>query len=489
MTQPATAEAVRPWTVEQKGIDWVSDDERRGVPSRLFWPWTAANFSFFTIAYGVFVTALGLSWWQAIIAVLVGLGLSYPIVGLAGLAGMRGGAPTMTLSRAAFGYHGNKLPTLFVYLSLVGWETVSVVLGTLATGTIMRRLDPDLATDTTLAVSFGITTVLAIVIGIYGYEVILRVQKWITLTVAVMTIMYLVLIVPKLDWSIATPAGSVAVLVGGVMLVFANGIGWTPGGADYSRYLPRASSPKSVIGWTAFGGGFAPAILMCFGVLLSSGNPDLARATVIDPIGAFATQLPTWFLIPFLAATLLSVIAGAVYNLYSSGLNLLALGVRLSRPVSIVIDGVLMVLGGIYLVFISPSFFAPVQAFIIVIGVVVAAWAAVFVVDLLLHRKDGFLLTDLYTPAGAYGRFNIAGMTSLIVAIVIGLGMVTSFDPHIQKVLGYLLTDAARQGSLGASNIGVALAFLIAGALYAVLSTTVLRHRSTEASAHGGAAH
>lgn len=475
MVEQAAPGAGRGWEIEQKGIEWVSDSERHGVPGRLFWPWTAANFSFFTVAYGVFVVGLGLSWWQGALAVLIGAGLSYPVVGLVALAGTRGGAPTMALSRAAFGYHGNKLPTLFVYLSLVGWETISVALGALATRTVVARINPELATTPTLAVGFAVTAILVIIIGVYGYDVIMRVQKWITLVVAAMTVAYLLIIIPKLDFSAPAHTGSLALMVGGITLVIANGIGWTAGGADYSRYLPRTSSPAAVAGWTTVGGAVAPTVLMLFGILLTAGDPPLAAAVATDPIGAFAAQLPTWFVLPFLLTTILSVIAGAVFNLYSSGLNLLALGVRLPRWLAVGIDGILMVVGGIYLVFVAPRFFAPLQAFLIVIGVVTASWSAIFVVDLFLHRREGYRKDALYAPTGAYGRVNLAGVLSLVAAIVVGLGLVTSADENLRNLLGYFLSSAAKSGGIGASNMGVAVAFLVGGALYASLSTTVLR--------------
>jgi nucleobase:cation symporter-1, NCS1 family len=230
-----------------------------------------------------------------------------------------------------------------------------------------------------------------------------------------------------------------------------------------------------VIWWTTIGGATAPAVLMLFGVLLTAGDPALAAAAAADPIGAFAVRLPTWFLIPFLLATILSVIAGAVFNLYSSGLNLLALGLRIPRWVAVAIDGVLMVIGGFYLIFVAPSFFAPVQAFLIVIGVVTAAWSAIFVTDLVLHRKSGYDKDALYDPAGRYGGFNVAGVLSIVIAIVVGLGLVTSADGNIRSILGYWLTPAAEAGSVGASNIGVAVAFVVGAALYGLLSTTVLR--------------
>ena len=46
----------------------------------------------------------------------------------------------MVLSRAAFGVRGNRLPSALSWLLTVGWETVLVILATLATATVLDRL-------------------------------------------------------------------------------------------------------------------------------------------------------------------------------------------------------------------------------------------------------------------------------------------------------------------------------------------------------------
>ncbi|WP_425558996.1 purine-cytosine permease family protein [Kutzneria kofuensis] len=128
--------------VEQRGIEHVPDEERYGTPSRQFWVWSAANLSMLPVGYGLFVVAVGLNWWQAMLAVVIGIALSYPLVGAVAIAGTRGGAPAMMLSRASFGVLGSRLPTLITWFTVVGWETVSVALGALATRTVLERLSP-----------------------------------------------------------------------------------------------------------------------------------------------------------------------------------------------------------------------------------------------------------------------------------------------------------------------------------------------------------
>ena len=93
--------------VELNGINVIAEDERKGKPSDLFWPWCAANISVLAISYGSFVVGFGLSFWQATLAGVIGVLLSFALCGVVALAGKRGSAPTMVLSRAAFGVKGN----------------------------------------------------------------------------------------------------------------------------------------------------------------------------------------------------------------------------------------------------------------------------------------------------------------------------------------------------------------------------------------------
>src|ERR1700730_15406786 len=127
-------------SVEQNGINVITESERKGRPSDLFWPWCAANIAVLGISYGSFLLGFGISFWQATIAGVVGTIFSFLLVGLVSLAGKRGSAPTMVLSRAAYGVQGGRLPAALSYILLIGWETVLVSPATLATATVFGRL-------------------------------------------------------------------------------------------------------------------------------------------------------------------------------------------------------------------------------------------------------------------------------------------------------------------------------------------------------------
>src|SRR5919198_4000431 len=126
--------------VEANGINVISDDERKGTPRSLFWPWFGANVSVLGLSYGAFALGFGISFWQALAAGVLGIVVSFLLCGFVAVAGKRGSAPTMVLSRAAYGVHGNRLPSVISWMLTVGWETVLTALATLATATVFGRL-------------------------------------------------------------------------------------------------------------------------------------------------------------------------------------------------------------------------------------------------------------------------------------------------------------------------------------------------------------
>ncbi|HEY6499738.1 MAG TPA: hypothetical protein VIZ20_09950, partial [Streptosporangiaceae bacterium] len=183
-----------------------------------------------------------------------------------------------------------------------------------------------------------------------------------------------------------------------------------------------------------------------------------------DPIGALTTILPTWYLFPFAIVAVLGLVGGAVLDIYSSGLTLLAAGLRAPRYVAAMIDGVLMVAGTIYVVFFSHNFIGPFEGFLITLGVPIAAWCGVMLADLLLRRRD-YTDADLYNPAGRYGDVRWTAVTLMVLGTVIGWGLVVNTSASWLKWQGYLLGPIGLGGKAGTwafANLGVVIALAVA---------------------------
>lgn len=477
----STAEVNPKIKLELNGTNVIHESERHGKPSHLFWPWCGANVSLLALSYGAFFLGFGISFWQATLAALLGTVLSFFLVGISSIAGKKSNAPTMVLSRAAFGIKGNLIPGLLSYAVFVGWETVLVSLATLATGTIFERIghvDRNIA----MACGFLIALALTVVGGVLGHSMIMKLQKYITGITVVATLLYILLTFDAVNWrSIQSlPEGSSQAFIGALIFgVTGIGLGWVNSAADYSRYLPRTVSSRGVIGWTVFGASVVPIILVIYGALLAGSDKKLFDAIAVDPIGALTTLLPTWFLAFFALIAILGLVGGAILDLYSSGLTLIAIGLPIKRHVAALIDALIMLLGTIYIVWFAPNFFIPFQGFLITLGVPIATWSAVFVVDVLLRKKQ-YAEDDLYDLQGRYGTWNIKALALVVIGSFVGFGFVTNTFASSLSWQGYLLPlIGGKNGPWAYANLGVALALLIGGVGYWIIARSEIKKQES----------
>jgi NCS1 family nucleobase:cation symporter-1 len=451
--------------LELNGTNVISESERSGKASSLFWPWCGANVSLLALSYGSFFLGFGISFWQATAAAIIGTVLSFLLVGFSSLAGKRSNAPTMVLSRAAFGINGNLIPGLLSYLVFVGWETVLVSLATLATGTIFVRLG-HINHDLAMVIGFLIAVGLTIYGGVLGHSVIMRIQKYLTLITIFATVLYIALTLGKVDWEAVSkiPAGNAQGFIGALIFgITGIGLGWVNSAADYSRYLPRKTSSAAVVGWTVLGASIVPIVLVIYGALLAGSDPKLGEGIAMDPIGALTTLLPTWYLGIFALIAILGLVGGAILDLYSSGLTLIAIGLPIKRHIAASIDGAIMLAGTIYIVWFADNFFFPFQGFLITLGVPIATWSAIFVTDVLL-RKRAYDEIDLYNLAGRYGIWNFKSLALMAIGSIIGWGFVTNTFASWLSWQGYFLwIIGGKDGGWAFANIGVLLALVVGG--------------------------
>jgi len=456
---------LHPLQIESNGINVIGDAERKGRPRSLFWPWFAANVSVLGLSYGSFVLGFGISFWQAVLVGLVGIIVSFLLCGFIAVAGKRGSAPTMVLGRAAFGVRGNKLPSVISWVLTVGWETVLTILATLATATVFTRLGVGGGTGTEV-VALIVVAALTVIGGVMGFDLIMRMQSVITIVTGVLTVIFIVLVADKIHWHTvaAIPSGSPEKVIGALVFVMTGfGLGWVNAAADYSRYLPRSSSSRGVIGWTTFGSSVAPVVLLVFGLLLAGSSSSLSSAIGANPIGALTSLLPTWFLVPFAIVAVLGLVGGSVLDIYSSGLALLTAGLRAPRFVAALIDGTVMIGGTIYVVFFASNFVGQFEGFLTTLGVPIAAWAGIMLADILLRRRD-YAEPELYNPKGRYGNVRPLPIAIIVVATALGWGLVTNTAASWLTWQGYLLGPFGLGGKAGAwafANLGVLLALVL----------------------------
>jgi NCS1 family nucleobase:cation symporter-1 len=458
----ANPESDQVWSIELNGINPITDAERHGTPFELFWVWFASNVGILGVVYGAILFSLGLNLWQSIFVALVASALSFALVGVLSVAGKRGGAPMLTLSRAAFGPRGNIAPTLISWISLVGWETVLTITAAYAMLGLLNILG--LATNALWTiVSLVIVAALIVILGLLGHATLIWIERLATWLFGILTLLIVIFLIAKTNWpvvlSMKPGPWDTGVLAALSIVAAGTGIGWVNSGADYTRYLPRRSSSGSLVWWTIFGGTLPLLVLMIVGVLLSSRVPNLASAA--NPIQIIGQALPSWFAIPYLLTAVGGLIAAADLDIYSSGLNLLALGLKAERYKTVLIDGTIMIIGSIYVMLISQNFLGSFESFLELLADGLAAWSAIFLVDMLWRRSyDPDALRDTTSSSRYFyvGGFNIWAFVGWLVGFVISL--LFTATP--------LFTGPFAVGIFAGSSLGFILGFIASIIIYGV---------------------
>jgi purine-cytosine permease-like protein len=452
--------------IEHAGIEIIPESERHAKPRDLFWPWFAANVSVFGMSYGAWILGFGISFWQAALVSVIGIVVSFFLCGVIAIAGKRGSAPTMVLSRAAFGVNGQKVPGIVSWLTSIGWETYLAILAVLATSSIITRLGGDGGT----AVKLGATAVVAAMIvgaSVLGYHTIMKLQSLLTWLTGFITILYVVLTFPHIDFAAvgSIPNGGLGQVIGALVMVMTGfGLGWINIAADWTRYQKRTASDGAIIFWNTFGASVAPIPLVLVGLLLAGSDPALSEAINSDPLGALASILPVWVLVPFLLTAVLALVSGAVLGIYSSGLTLISLGIKIPRPAAAGLDGAILTLGTIYVVFFAANFVEPFQSFLITLGVPLASWAGILIADILRRRAD-YDEKALFDPSGRYGAWDWTSIGTMVAASVIGWGFVVNAFAESatwNNWQGYLLfLIGGKDGDWAYANLGVFFALVL----------------------------
>ncbi|MFF1410818.1 purine-cytosine permease family protein [Streptomyces sp. NPDC058289] len=408
--QETTADVDEVFRVETHGIDPIPDAERHGGAKDLFWLWFGSNLTFTYVINGALAVAFGLTFWQAT-AVVVISGLSFFAISAAGLSGIRTGTATLVISRAAFGVRGNWPAGVLNWVVSIGYTIVNTVVGTLALEVFFAEIG--LGEGTVIrAAALGITLALTFAVAMWGHATVQFAERWMAYVLAVGFGALLVFVLPGTETT--APADALAPGLSGWSLAFvvmlAGPFSYLPMPADYTRYLPRTTSLKSIT-WMGALGGFVSSVALGIAGVAAATQTDMT-----DAVAGAESLLPGWFQPLFLALVLGGSVTNSIITLYSSSLNLQVLGIPWSRARAIVVSAVVTAAGSLAALFLT-DFTTSLLSFLSLLIIVFAPWGGVFLADMLL-RRCRYDSDALHAGSeGAYwyrSGYHPAGMTALL---------------------------------------------------------------------------
>lgn len=437
-------------TIERHGVESIPDADREASIfdfARICW---GGSNSLATAVLGAFPIMFGLSLSQAVLASLLGVGVGALVLAPMAIFGPINGTNNAVSSSAHFGVVGRivgsflSLLTAIAFFAISVWSSGDAVLGA------AQRIFHIEPTPGKLALAYSAFALSVLVVCVYGFRFMLLVNKTAVVASSLLFGIGLIAFWPDFDARYAGVGlhwGEVAFwppFISSALVVLANPISFGAFLGDWTRYLPRTTRRRTLMGATVLAQ-LLSLLPFLFGVMTASiiavRAPDyLATA---DYTGGLLALCPGWFMVPMLALAVLSGMSTGTTSLYGTGLDFSSVFPRLTRPQATLLIGTLACLlvfaGRFYF-----SLFGTLSTFVSLIVVTTTPWMVIMMIGYVVRR--GFYIPDAMQVfnrgqiGGAYwfiGGWNLAAMSAWVVSSTLAL-LAVNIPGHFVGPLGNL---------------------------------------------------
>jgi NCS1 family nucleobase:cation symporter-1 len=359
--------------VEAHGIEAIPASERHGAPRELAGLWAGAFVNYASLfTASLLTTYYGLGVWDGLLATTLGTIAAALILGLLSNTGPRSGLPQIAYTRGIFGLRGSYIGAALTLFLAIGWFAVDCVIAAQAGAQLFGGGSPPL--------TFGLVLVIAavsVVVAVFGHQTIKVLETYGAITFAILSAALFLFLTPQFHWTQGpsfTGPDYAGAFVLGFMTCFALVASWYPFASDYSRYLPAASSTRSVTLWPIVGVAVPMVLLGAFGLLLPTIDLQLAQGQGV--LAVISAHTPPWVAIPFFLFIVVGEVWANYLDVYTAGLVTLAMGIRLKRWQTALGCGLLGTALAAYAVLVT-DFHVAYEDFLILTYLWAPAWAAV----------------------------------------------------------------------------------------------------------------
>ena len=423
------APGFEPSGFERNGVDRIREGDRTSTPGTFFVIFIGGSVGLGAVAFGWVGLTFGLGLWATISAIAVGTAVGIVLLIPLVLLGSRTATNNATASGAAFGVRGRfvgsgiGLLTCLVSVALTVW--ISGAAG-VAVADRLFGLPDSLGAQ---AVVFALVAAVSAAVAIWGYRWLVRATAAIFAIGGILMILMPVAFGGRIQWGYAGGEYLLGTFWATWLLV-ATTVG--VGGAlvvctilgDWTRYIrsdlhpPRTLAPVAAV--ALFLGFVVPAAI---GAIVSTAFPD--------PFAPFPVSLagesPLWYAVPLLPFAVLGGVGLVAQSLYSAGLDLEAVVVRLTRArATVIIAAVGVVL--VYLGLLAPTIQGAIGAALLVLAELSAPWAVIVGIDFLRtgarYDPDDLQVFNRGETGGRYwysSGWHVGAVIAWAVGSVVGL--------------------------------------------------------------------
>jgi NCS1 family nucleobase:cation symporter-1 len=409
--------------IERRSIDYIPDNERHGSPLSQFTLWISANLTVTCAVTGALTVVLGGDVFWSLVGLFIGQLIGGVVMALHGAQGPQIGLPQMILSRVQFGVYGAIIPLVLVCIMYIGFLTGGTVLTGQAVGQLLH-----VSTTNAILILGALVTMLAL----FGYKTIHAMGR-VYSVVGGLTFVYLfVSLLHGHDVStlLGTRHFTWPTFLFAVSLSASWQISYGPYVADYSRYLPKSTSPLVTFLAVGIGSVLGSQFAMTFGVLAAAiagaqfAGHEVTFMVGLGSAGAIAAVLYLAITLGKLIASTLcvygSVMSVATITTALNGKQVIGRGSRLVMILAVVVTYTGLALAA------NHSFLRTFTEFILFLLAFFTPWSAINLVDYYCVSREYVDIPALSDVNGRYGKWNIPGIAVYVIGVVVQIPFLSS---------------------------------------------------------------
>lgn len=321
-------------SIESQGVETVPESERTANPRSIISVFVGSNLSLSVMVFGWLAILYGLSWWQAVSAIVVGTAVASLFVSYSSLLGWRAATNNSVASGAFFGVKGRLVASFVGLLLCVQYVSLTIWTGgeTLSSG--WARITDSKSGDGSVALGYAIIALAIVLFALLGYRWIVKLNSWVAPLMGVLVILSIVALWENFDFSYAGDPEVYALgtlgstwLLAALTCGLAGPISYVTQTGDWSRYMSEKSTTQTELVRNTF-------IAMFVGLTIPTVFGAFVAVAAFDEnsfAAGFVDQSPSWLLFPLLLIGLVGSLGQGSINLYSMGLDLDAILPKLTR--------------------------------------------------------------------------------------------------------------------------------------------------------------
>jgi purine-cytosine permease-like protein len=459
-------EGIGPTGFERNGVDRVPENDRTSTPGTFFVVFVGGSVGLGAIAFGWVGMTFGLGLWATISAIAVGTVVGQILLVPLILIGSKTATNNATSSGATFGVRGRiigsgiGLLTSLVSVALTVWTSGSA--GAAAAGRLFGWPDTPLVEG----IGYALVAIVSVAVAIWGFRWLVRATTIVFVLGGLVMILMPFAFGGAIKWDyaggqyllgdfwptwllVATTIGVAGALVVCTIL------------GDWTRYIRSDQHSSSRLAWIGSLGVF-------LGFVVPAAIGAIVTTAVSDPQAPFtvsvANESPAWYAVLLLPFAVFGGVGLVAQSLYSAGLDLEALVVRITRAQATVIIAVV----GVVLMYLGllSAVQSSIAAALLIMAELSAPWAVIVGIGYLRSRgrydQDDLQVFNRRATGGRYwysGGWRWQAALAWAVGSIVGLLMIQT-----QLFMGPL------SGIAGGVDVSLIVGSVLAGLIYLVLT-------------------